>query len=197
MDKQKRQESISGPNDPATAGMFADANLSAGSDFRQQALGATVGGRAVPKDLKEAQRQRDISYGIEPFYQIIFDLHKELGSFIKNNLRTQRPCGFNASYNEPVDIQPLVASVLNANNLIEIKFDGMQFGGVEVLQCRQIMVQVQSELRGFLLDMSSINHPQGLGKSELAGVLNGTIHLDSLLGLHITNLEILRSKIGR
>lgn len=131
------------------------------------------------------------------FVDTLDTLREEVGDFVVNNMHTpQVHYGFNAKPVQPVDVSPLESLVWQTHEKLESLYRSIEPTDPPALAYRSIIIDVKSQLKGFLLDMKTKQIDEGLNTLEKPAFLAGCISLENFLGQTIQRVEGVRMEVG-
>jgi hypothetical protein len=126
------------------------------------------------------------------------ELREEVGDFVVKNMHTpQVHYGFNSKPVPPVDVSQLEQLVWQAHEKLESVYRSFEPTRAPALAFRSIIIDVRSQLKGFLLDMKTRQIDEGLNAIEKPAFLAGCITLENYLGQTVQRVEGVRIEVGQ
>lgn len=124
-------------------------------------------------------------------------LREEVGDFVVKNMHTpQVHYGFNSKPVPPVDVAPLERLVWRAHEKLDGIYRSFEPTSAPALAYRSVIIDVRSQLKGFLLDMKTKQIDEGLNSIEKPAFLAGCITLENYLGQTVQRVEGVRIEVG-
>jgi hypothetical protein len=132
---------------------------------------------------------------LNPVYNIVSELHKEIRNFIKTNIKPAKAIGFMSEMSHTINAEDLVIKINRASHLLDRIFDNIKNIGQVELICKESIVRTQTSLRGFLLQMSDFTDLSSISFNERGSALQYCIQLEGHLGMQVIQLEMCRGQI--
>lgn len=124
------------------------------------------------------------------------ELRELVGDFVVKNMNTPQPhYGFAAKPIEPVNVSALEKALWGAHTQLEGLYRAFDPSEAPSLAYRGVIVDVKSQIKGFLLNMKTNRLDEGLNALEKPAFLGACIGLENYLGHAIQKVEGVRGAV--